>query len=83
MKVDTIQKTYESIQQGKKQDQKRPVIWIKLIWFDSSIPESIQNALDTWRNGRNISWYDSKPFESNQSTRKLVWPCKMKFFTFK
>jgi len=30
-KVDMIQKTYESIQQGKKQDQKKLVIQIKLI----------------------------------------------------
>jgi len=31
LKGDTIQKTYESIQQGKKQDRKKPVIQIKLI----------------------------------------------------
>jgi len=35
MKVDTIQKTHESIQQGKKQDYKKPVIRIKLNWFNS------------------------------------------------
>jgi len=48
LKGDTIQKTYESIQQGKKQDRKKPVIQIKLIWFDS---------LTMWFFN---SWIDSK-----------------------
>jgi len=47
MKVDTIQKTYELIQQGIKQDQQKPVIWIKLIWFDSWMIWFINSWIDS------------------------------------